>query len=1518
MPMSKPNSRISRKKVIFVSLLLIGWYIYLLWPKELARDVEVVGNYAYLALGPAGLRIVDISDPGDPKEIGSYDTWGIASGVTISGQYAFVADGKEGLRIIDVSTSSAPREVGFYNTPGWAEDVAVDGKIAYVADSRSGVLAINIEDPAKPVKPDDYQDFKISGSAKRVVVQGGFVYVAYQNGTLRILDASKPKELKEVGSFDAEGVIRNFMVIGNLAFLAADHQGLVIVDLTDRTEPIKLTDFDTKGETQAVAVGGNYAYLADGRKGLRILDITQLDEIIEVGSFEGAQNALDVAVAGTHAVIADGYEGLRVIEAVVQLEPKQLTPDDYRGNISDLALAGRFAYLASEDQGVRVLDVSQPMEPKDIAYYDTPGEAVAVTVAGDFIYVADRKEGMQILFLTEPDSPRPELQQRSHIDSLGETNDVAVAGNFAYIADGSAGLRVINVTDPASPVEVGAEDTPGDALGIAVLGDYSYIADGTSGLRVMNIVDPFKPAEVGFLDTPGEASAVTAFKLIGTPERVLAYLADGSAGLRVIEVTDPRKPKELGFYDVYDFIQDVKIDGEYVYLACRDEGLRVVKVSDPANIQEIGSLDTPGEARGLALANQYIYIADHTRGLRVADVSNPSSPIEVGLFDKPKVVNDVVVVGNYAYLTDDIRGIRVEDISSPRQPREIGHFDQMGKAEDLTIRDNLAFVAEEAGLRVINIADPKAPTSVGFVGTPVKATAVAVEGSFAYVTIGELGLRIFDISDPEVIKPIGAIFDTLGYAQDVFLAGNYAFIADGAAGLHIVNISTPDDPKTASLFDQFKDVKAVIVVDDFAYLADEENGVWVMDVSKPVDPKIAAYIDTPGMAVDLVNSGAYVFIADSEGGTQAYYVLDPRHPVLVGAYKSSGENIGIAVVPKSAKENEPGHFYFFLASGDQGLQILDAPIVAKPFQSGLYATPGTASLGKVIRDIPRIITNLMTGQWGSIPVKTGRTFGIIVFDIFLFVISFVLWLALCAQFILPVKTSSERWKAINRLFTYLIGRHGPIVHIKEGEIVSRPGELRRHGPGVLLVDLSSAVVLEKQEVPYRLFLRVVLRSIQGISQLIRPTRTKLSKPQARIEGGGLVFIDQDRFPKYPRYTEIIRGVVDLRPQIRFQRNVHAHTADGIEIEADIFVLSTLGQKPDVFKVCYSDPKSSESKDNKGIDKGEPKTSYIPRSEDLRVIQLEEKTIKVIKGFSDELDQEDKVEIQRFVQTYKNTSEEQSQDKAQAAKLDYLPFRFDKERIFAAVYLQAQDLAQGHLIPWPDFSPRVAEEVFRDMLSKWKYDDLYLPENLNRFPLQDEFKPRFIHTVRNLGVMSYQFVKRKDGKPQEIGQVWDESQLDLFPVQDLHCSKVLRDRGVKVIAVGFRGMKFNDVVHQQRLETWRAPWEQKAAKRKGERDREALIQRGKIRAKAQREMIQQLAQTLRSGLYSQEAVAVRVFQVLEEAAADPETRKFLPRDTINMLWSLRQWLLSNGEEPPDHPERGLPSSRGSVPPEDKDR
>ncbi|MFT3893538.1 MAG: hypothetical protein QM730_18065 [Anaerolineales bacterium] len=83
----------------------------------------------------------------------------------------------------------------------------------------------------------------------------------------------------------------------------------------------------------------------------------------------------------------------------------------------------------------------------------------------------------------------------------------------------------------------------------------------------------------------------------------------------------------------------------------------------------------------------------------------------------------------------------------------------------------------------------------------------------------------------------------------------------------------------------------------------------------------------------------------------------------------------------------------------------------------------------------------------------------ILIDLFcIFPLLLVLWLAFFAQFVLPVRTFSDRQKIFDRLVTYLFGGHGPAIFIRDGHLVMREGEERKKGPGVLWLDSASAAV----------------------------------------------------------------------------------------------------------------------------------------------------------------------------------------------------------------------------------------------------------------------------------------------------------------------------------------------------------------------------------------------------------------------------------------------------------------------------
>jgi hypothetical protein len=108
------------------------------------ENVSVTGDYAYV-LGGGGVRILDVTNPAVPVEVGFYDTPGDYSpnDVLFIGEYAYLA-GSVGLRVLDVSDPANVVEVGFYDTGGATRDVAFDGKYLYVLDGYSGLFVYEV------------------------------------------------------------------------------------------------------------------------------------------------------------------------------------------------------------------------------------------------------------------------------------------------------------------------------------------------------------------------------------------------------------------------------------------------------------------------------------------------------------------------------------------------------------------------------------------------------------------------------------------------------------------------------------------------------------------------------------------------------------------------------------------------------------------------------------------------------------------------------------------------------------------------------------------------------------------------------------------------------------------------------------------------------------------------------------------------------------------------------------------------------------------------------------------------------------------------------------------------------------------------------------------------------------------------------------------------------------------------------------------------------------------------------
>jgi hypothetical protein len=147
---------------------------------ETAQGVAMNGPYALVAVQGAGLQVLDITSPITPTLVSTYPLTD-AMDVVVHEQYAYVADGSQGVRVLNVSDVQHISPVGEVDTPGTANSLALDGQYLYVADGEAGVRMIDVSLPENPVEAGAYDT---PGNAVDVAARGGRVYVADSSGGL--------------------------------------------------------------------------------------------------------------------------------------------------------------------------------------------------------------------------------------------------------------------------------------------------------------------------------------------------------------------------------------------------------------------------------------------------------------------------------------------------------------------------------------------------------------------------------------------------------------------------------------------------------------------------------------------------------------------------------------------------------------------------------------------------------------------------------------------------------------------------------------------------------------------------------------------------------------------------------------------------------------------------------------------------------------------------------------------------------------------------------------------------------------------------------------------------------------------------------------------------------------------------------------------------------------------------------------------------------------------------------------
>ena len=225
-----------------------------------------------------------------------------------------------------------------------------------------------------------------------------------------------------------------------------------------------------------------------------------------------------------------------------------------------------------------------------------------------------------------------------------------------------------------------------------------------------------------------------------------------------------------------------------------------------------------------------IYIKDNVaivgslEGVKFFDMSNPSNPTLIKTLDNVASY-EFVVKGNLLYAACGCKGLKIIDISDVRNPKIIGEYVPLGGYK-MSLYKNYAFMIVINGdLIIADVSDPRNAKEVTTLTSLGLVQSTAAKDNILFVGVDNK-LKLFSIEDasnPQEIKEL-----KVGPIQSIKVDGNLLFVSLGNNGINVYDISSPDNPKFLTNIDF--NSNRVSIEDNFLF--NESSGkVDILDIT---------------------------------------------------------------------------------------------------------------------------------------------------------------------------------------------------------------------------------------------------------------------------------------------------------------------------------------------------------------------------------------------------------------------------------------------------------------------------------------------------------------------------------------------------------------------------------------------------------------------------------------------------------------------------------------------------------------
>jgi hypothetical protein len=456
------------------------------WNTVINGPLGMVGDYLYM-LG-YGIFIWDVSNPAQPVIVDSLasPTLHEARRGVIHENYAYISSWNNGVRIVDLSDPLHPQEVGGFEVGFYQVDLCVSGEhlIANVSDS---LTVWNIADPIHPYLESSVPLRSWITSCSSVASLANCVLVTefFAGLGVSVVDISQPTAPVKIASIGRSGPLYRMTAEGTVGYTVTAMTPATI----DLTDPANLSDLGMPSAVlpacNDIAVRGDYAYVPSEYYGMYVLDIgdpahpESLSAFLEDSTWY-VTSMERILISGDYAyVILDSAQTRRLFTLSL-LDPVH----PMRINALELPLYYEFGFAGGNEclyygagRDLYVYSLADPTDPQPAGscniYYPHPAHIRDLAVAEDYVYVAYDEGYLRMVSVSDPAHP----VEDSGTIVAGYVSAVAVQGNvlFAY---GYPRISVLDLSDPLNPPVIGYYEAENRINQMLIIDSYLFtVAD---------------------------------------------------------------------------------------------------------------------------------------------------------------------------------------------------------------------------------------------------------------------------------------------------------------------------------------------------------------------------------------------------------------------------------------------------------------------------------------------------------------------------------------------------------------------------------------------------------------------------------------------------------------------------------------------------------------------------------------------------------------------------------------------------------------------------------------------------------------------------------------------------------------------------------------------------------------------------------------------------------------------------------------------------------------------------------